>query len=107
MAGRPLPCDRSSTFADGLAVRVAIPAAVAKMRESVDQMLLVSERALALGVAAFAGVGLRVEAAAAAGLAALPQLSGAREPLVLIVTGGNIDEDIWLRAVHNPESFPE
>jgi threonine dehydratase len=106
-AGRPLPCDRSSTFADGLAVRVAIPVAVAKMRESVDEMLLVSERQLAQGVAAFAEVGLRVEAAAAAGLAALPQLSGAREPLVLIVTGGNIDEDIWLRAVHNPESFPE
>jgi len=106
-AGRAVPCDRAATFADGLAVRVAIPAAVARMKESVDQMLLVSERALALGVAAFAGFGLRVEGAAAAGLAALPQLDGAPEPLVLIVTGGNIDEDVWVRAVDNPESFPE
>jgi len=106
-AGRAVPCDRAATFADGLAVRVAIPAAVAKMRESVDAMLLVSERALARGVATFAGIGLRVEAAAAAGLAALPQLKEAPEPLVLVVTGGNIDEDVWVRAVDNPTSFPE
>jgi threonine dehydratase len=105
--GRAVPCDRGATFADGLAVRIAIPAAVAQMRETVDQMLLVSERALALGVAAFAGIGLRVEGAAAAGLAALPQLGMAPEPLVLVVTGGNIDEDVWVRAVDNPESFPE
>ena len=106
-ASRAVPCDRSATFADGLAVRVAIPEVVARMRDVVDQMVLVSERALASGVGAFAGIGLRVEAAAAAGLSALPQLAGCPEPLVLVVTGGNIDENVWARAVDDPASFPE
>jgi threonine dehydratase len=105
-AGRPMPCDRMATFADGLAVRVAIPRAVALLKETVDRMLLVSERAMARAVCAFARAGLRVEGAAAAGLAALPQVPEVAGPVVLVVTGGNIDEELWERAVETPDSFP-
>ncbi len=106
-AGKPLGCDRMATFADGLAVRVAIPLAVQRLREGVDTMLLVSERAIAQAVSDFARVGRRVEGAAAAGLAALPQLPEVDGPVVLVVTGCNIDQDVWSRAVESPASFPE
>ena len=74
-AGRPVPCDRSATFADGMAVRVAVPLAVEEMVAAARTAdLEVSERALAEAVAAFAAAGLRVEGSAAASLAALDQL---------------------------------
>ena len=38
-AGRAVECDRMATFADGLAVRVAIPEAVARLGHVVDRML--------------------------------------------------------------------
>ena len=63
-----------ATFADGLAVRVAIPEAVELVNGVVDRMLLVSERAMAEAIGAFHRAGIRAEGAAAAGLAALPQL---------------------------------
>jgi threonine dehydratase len=115
-AGRPVPGDRSATFADGLAVRVAIPYAVQALDEVATHILRVSERELARGVAAFADAGIRAEGAAAAGLAALPQLHAERDnpsacpfpcgPIVLIVTGGNIDDTLFERARRDPESFP-
>ena len=114
-AGRPVRGDRSATFADGLAVRVAIPYAVDALDDVATHMLRVSERELAQGVAAFAAAGIRVEGAAAAGLAALPQLHAERDhrsacsfpcgPIVLIVTGRNIDETLFERARRDPESF--
>ena len=104
-AGAPVLCDRMATFADGLAVRVAIARAVTLTREVVDRMLLVSERSLAQAVSDFAHADLRVEGAAAAALAALPQLPEVDGPIVLLVTGCNIDQDLWVRAVERPESF--
>jgi threonine dehydratase len=105
-AGRPLIGDRCATFADGLAVRVAIPVAVEALAEAAQRMLLVSERELARAVGAFAAAGIRVEGAAAAPLAAMPQLEDAPEPIVLVVTGRNIDEELHARAVEQPDSFP-
>jgi threonine dehydratase len=106
-AGQPVPCDRMATFADGLAVRVAIPRAVHLLKGVVDRMELVSERAIAQAVSDFARADKRVEGAAAAGLAALPQLQDVEGPIVVIVTGCNIDQDLWTRAVQSPASFPE
>ena len=106
-AGQPVLCERMATFADGLAVRVAIPRAVQLLREVVDRMVLVSERAIAQAVSAFARADRRVEGAAAAGLAALPQLPRVDGPVVAVVTGCNIDQDVWTRAVENPDSFPD
>jgi threonine dehydratase len=106
-AGAVVTSDRSATFADGLAVRVAIPLAVDVLGEVACRMLLVSEREIATAVGAYAGAGLRVEGAAGAALAALPQLADVDGSVVLIVTGRNIDNELHARACERPESFPE
>jgi threonine dehydratase len=104
-AGRPVDCERCATFADGMAVRVAVPLAVAELAALGVRMVEVSERALARAVGAFDSVGIRVEASAAAPLAALDSLDALREPVVLIITGRNIDDDLHRRAVEEPERF--
>jgi threonine dehydratase len=106
-AGYVVESDRSGTFADGLAVRVAIPLAVRVLGEVASRIVTVSERALAKAVGAFERAGIRVEGAAAASLAALPQLDGVEGPLVLVVTGRNIDDELFTRAVERPGSFPD
>src|SRR5207237_9564978 len=104
-AGRVVESDRCATFADGLAVRVAIPEAVAALATAADRMVEVSERDLARAVAAYDDAGIRAEGAAAAALAALPQLD-VDGPIVLIVTGRNIDDALLRRAREQPETFP-
>jgi threonine dehydratase len=70
-------------------------------------MVQVSEREIARAVGAYADAGIRTEGAAAAALAAVPQLDDLGDPLVLIVTGRNIDDDLFKRAHEEPESFPD
>jgi threonine dehydratase len=106
-AGRPMPCERCATFADGMAVRVAVPLAVTELAALGVRMVEVSERALAEAVGAFDRAGIRVEGSAAAPLAALSELPGLDEPTVLIVTGSNIDDELHRRAVEHPESFTQ
>jgi threonine dehydratase len=103
-AGHPVECDRCDTFADGLAVRVAIPSAVETLLGLVDEYVQVSEGQIAAAVGDYARAGLRVEGSAAAPLAALEQIDG-DGPIVLIVTGSNIDDELYERAVTRPESF--
>jgi threonine dehydratase len=105
-AGRPVEGNSSDTIADGLAVRVAIPYAVEALQEVATQMLRVTERELAEAVAACAAAGIRVEPAAAAGPAALPQFGELDGPVVLVVTGRNIDDALLNRARTAPDSFP-
>jgi len=106
-AGRPVVSDRCGTIADGLAVRVAIPFAVDALRTTVDRMLLVSERDIAEAVAAFDGAGIRAEPAAGAALAAIPQLVDLDGPIVLVVTGANIDDELLARCRDDTDSFPD
>ena len=106
-AERPVASESSATFADGLAVRVAIPIAVAALQTAADRMLLVSEQEIARAVAAFWEIGLRVEGAAAAALAALRQLGDLSGPVVLVVTGRNIDDGLLNRALSDPDGFAE
>jgi threonine dehydratase len=96
-AGRVVESDRCETIADGLAVRVAIPQAVEWLRETADEFLLVSEEALMRAVAQFWDAGIRAEPAAAAALAALPEVR--ERPVVLVVTGRNIDDELLKRCV--------
>ncbi len=103
-AGRAVESDLCSTIADGLAVRVAIPVAVDWLLEAADEMLEVSEADIALAVVAFDDAGIRVEAAAAAGLAALPEID-AEGPIVLVVTGRNIDDELLARCRAAPEGL--
>jgi threonine dehydratase len=106
-AGEPVACAECETFADGLAVRVAIPLAVEVLGEVASRMVRVSDRQMARAVGALADIGIRAEGAAAAGLAALPQLTDVEGPTVLVVTGRNIDDELFTRARGRPESFPD
>jgi threonine dehydratase len=106
-SGVPVTCDRCATFADGLAVRIAIPLAVDVLGEVASRMLRVSDRQIARALGALADVGIRVEGAAAASLAALPQLTDVDGPVLLVLTGRNIDDDLFTRARERPESFPD
>jgi threonine dehydratase len=105
-ARRPVRSDRSATIADGLAVRVAIPYAVDALNDAADRMLLVSERQIAGGVATFDRAGIRAEGAAGAGLAAIAQLADVDGPIVLVVTGNMIDDELVARCRDEPGSFP-
>ena len=106
-AGWPVDCDACDTFADGLAVRVAVPLAVEELVRLGTPFVQVSERAIAHAVGAYAAAGIRVEASAAAALAALDEAEPPAGPIVLIVTGNNIDDELYRRAVDRPESFPD
>jgi threonine dehydratase len=106
-AGHPVECDRCATFADGMAVRVAVPRAVEELVRLRVPFVEVSERALAEAVGAFAAAGIRVEGSAAAALAALEVLEPVEGPIVLVVTGSNIDDELHRRAVEQPGSFPD
>jgi threonine dehydratase len=90
-AGRPIDTPTATTYADGIASRVAIPNAVGLMRGRVDDMVLLSEEALRAAQDDLGGeLGITVEGAAAASWAGL--LAGARPPgpAVVIVTGSNV-----------------
>lgn len=106
-AKRPVETSRMATFADGLAVRVAIPAAVERVNAVTTRMILVSERAMALAIRALAEAGIRAEGAAAAAIAALPLLPPVPGAIVAVVTGRNIDDELYRRAIEDPDSFPD
>lgn len=105
-AGEPVECDRCATFADGLAVRVAVPLAIEELVRLGTPFVEVPERAIARAVGAFARAGIRVEGSAGASLAALDALEPVDGPMVVIVCGRNIDDTLYRRALEEPGSFP-
>ena len=106
-ARRPVECDRCATFADGMAVRVAIPSVIEELRRGGYPMAMVSEREIAHAVRDYDAAGIRAEGAAGAPLAAFRKRPAQLEPTVVIVTGRNIDDDLHRRAVEDPDSFPD
>jgi len=105
-AGEPVLSDRCATFADGLAIRVAIPEAVDELIALNCRLVAVTERELARAVGAYAAADIRVEGAGAASLAALPQVES-DGTVVAIVTGCNVDQELFERAVERPTTFPD
>ena len=95
-AGKPVDSDRCATFADGLAVRVSIPVAVEELNALAQRFELVSEAELENAVRVYAGEGVRAEGAAAAALAVALR-EELPPPVVLIVTGRNIDDALYSR----------
>ena len=90
-AGRPIDTESAETYADGIAARVSIPAAVALMRGRVDEMRTVSEGELHEGQAILTEeLGITVEGAAAASWAGLVTAPAPSGPALLIVTGSNV-----------------
>jgi len=90
-AGRAIDTPSADTYADGIAARVAIPAAVERMAGRVDEMRTVSETQLHEAQALLTEeLGITVEGAAAAawaGLAIAPRPDG---PALMVVTGSNV-----------------
>ena len=92
-AGHAIETPSTRTIADGVAVRVPVPEALAVMRTTVDDVLEVDEAAILQAMRlAFQTLGLVVEPAGAVGLAALvadPDL-GRRQRVSTILCGGNV-----------------
>jgi threonine dehydratase len=90
-AGRPIDTEAAATYADGIASRIAVPAAVELMAGRVDSMLTVSDDELRAGQRELTeALGITVEGAAAASWAGL--LAGATPdgPALVIITGSNV-----------------
>jgi threonine dehydratase len=105
-AGEPVEVEPGSTIADGLAVRVAIPLAVDRLRTAVDAVVRVSERSIAEALVASHDANFNVEPSAAAALAAARQLT-TDGPVVLVATGRNVDEAVLKRARQGLGSFSD
>ncbi|MFN8519397.1 MAG: pyridoxal-phosphate dependent enzyme [Chloroflexota bacterium] len=92
----------SATIAEGMAVSHPVPGAVARLREALDEVVLVSDEDMlrAMGVLAEAA-GVIAEPAGAAGVAAIladPTRFAGRD-VVSIVTGSNVDRPLLARAL--------
>lgn len=92
-AGQPVATDRANTIADGIGVRVPVPEAVAEMAHTIDEMVLVSDERIVTAMnLAFDALGLVIEPAGAAGLAAaLAMRERLAEQLIAVpLCGGNL-----------------
>lgn len=105
-AGEPVEVATGTTIADGLAVRMAIPLAVTRLADVVDEMVRVSERELADALVACHEAGVFVEPSAAAAVAAARARSDVVR-VVLVLTGRNVDPELVARAREHPESFAQ
>jgi threonine dehydratase len=92
--GRPIETPTAETRAGGINVRVPVPEALEMMHGVVDEMLLVSEEALADARAMLEStLGVTAELAAAASLAGLlSRPPDADRAALLIVTGSNVEQ---------------
>ncbi|MFM0034701.1 hydroxyectoine utilization dehydratase EutB [Paraburkholderia strydomiana] len=114
-AGQPVLVEEVETLADSLGGGIGLENryTYALTRDLIDQTVLLDEASIARGIAhAYRHERLVVEGAAAVGIAAL--LDGvlcagriARGPLVLIVTGANIDMDLHRRIVDATSTQPD
>jgi threonine dehydratase len=88
--GTPVSSPEVRTIADGVAVRVPVPAAVDWMRAYVDDVVLVDEEQIRAGLrTARDTLGLLLEPAGALGIAAALSHRFAAERPVAVVTGSN------------------
>ncbi len=100
-AGKPVETDSADTFADGMAVRVPVPAALDVYGQGAERIVSVTETEIADAIRLyFQTTHNAAEGAGAAALAALMQerqhMSG--KAVGVILTGGNIDTD-WYQTV--------
>jgi threonine dehydratase len=97
--GRPIPTETCDTCADGLATRTPEVENVRAIRELVDDVVLVSEEEMISAICRLHELhGVIAEPAGAAAAAAFLKHKGATGPAVLLVTGGNITDEVRGRA---------
>ena len=89
-AGHPVSVDRPDTFADGIAVRTPLEASVRRARALVDEVVLVTDEAIAAAMElAVRELGIILEPAGAAGLAAIAERAIVGDRLATVLTGAN------------------
>jgi len=100
-AGRPVETESADTFADGMAVRVPVPEALAAIRAGAERIVRVTDDEVKAAMRFFFhDTHNLVEGAGAAALAALikdPARTGGR--FAVIASGGNIDRDAYMQAL--------
>ncbi len=100
-AGKPIETASANTFADGMAVRVPVPAALEIIRAGAERIVRVTDDEVKAAVRHFySDTHNLVEGAGAAPLAALlkePARKGKR--VAVIASGGNIDREAYLNAL--------
>ena len=91
-AGHPVTPSRLDTIADGLAAPYTRPFNLTLIQRLVDEVRTVSDEAI---IAALTSIVLQaklvVEPAGAAGVAALASDAAIQRPVVIVLTGGNVD----------------
>lgn len=102
-AGKPVETKSAITFADGVAVRVPVPEALEAIRAGADRIVEVSDDEVKAAMRDFFRCTHNVaEGAGAAPLAALlkdPARKGKR--FAVILSGGNIDRELYLEALNS------
>ena len=97
-AKRAIPTDRADTIADGMAVRVPVPAALDVILRGVDRIVEVTDAEVEAAIRAlFSDTHQVAEGAGAAPLAALLREGPQRGRTALILSGGNIDRALYAR----------
>ncbi len=100
-AGKPVETPSANTFADGMAVRVPVPAALDIIRAGAERIIRVTDDEVKAAVRYFyTDTHNLIEGAGAAPLAALlkdGEKKGKR--LAVIASGGNIDREAYLNAL--------
>ena len=96
--GRAISIATADTIADGIAVRVPVAASVERIISLVDDIVLVSDAQMldAMRLAA-STLGLLLEPAGAAGLAAIRAHKIAGDQIATILTGSNIHPDLFAK----------
>jgi len=105
-AAKPVETDSADTFADGMAVRVPVPAALEAIRKGAERIVQVSDEEVKAAVRHFfSDTHNLVEGAGAAPLAALMKDRERRgKRFAVIVSGGNIDREMYLAALREGAS---
>jgi threonine dehydratase len=100
-AGRPVETDTANTIADGMAVRVPVPAALDVIRRGAARVVEVSDAEVEDAMRAyFSDTHQIAEGAGAAPFAALQKEgAGAGRRAAVILGGGNVDRDLYLRVL--------
>nr|WP_206515625.1 threonine ammonia-lyase [Georgenia faecalis] len=101
--GRPVPLERLSTMADGIAVPAPGEVPFALVQRYVDDIRTVSEEQIARALLLLAErAKLVVEPSGAAGVAALLDAPETFEPpVVVVLSGGNVDPLVLLRVIRH------
>jgi len=101
-AGDCIPTETANTFADGLAVRVPNPNALALMQANIDEIITVTDEEISLAMAwLFNDTHNVAEAAGAAALAALHQQRERNRgcKVGVVLSGGNVDASLYSRVL--------